>query len=56
MGEPKGFWSERDREGQDDAPLLATERLHVLRQRPYAELRALADRDTQVEDGSGAVG
>jgi hypothetical protein len=56
MSKPKGFWSDRDREGQDDARLLATEQLHALRQLPYAELRARADRDTQVEDVTALSG
>ncbi len=56
MSEPKGFWSKRPRQGQDDADLLVAEQLHALRQEPYAELYARADRAPQVEDVAGSSG
>jgi hypothetical protein len=41
MGGLKGFWTDR-RRGLEDARLLATERIHELRQRPYDELKGEA--------------
>ena len=54
MRKPKGFWS--DREGREDAQLLATEELHALRQLSYPELLAMADRDARTEELRGPSG
>jgi hypothetical protein len=43
-------------EGQEDARLFAIERLHELRQLSYAELRAQASDEAQVEEPSGNSG
>jgi hypothetical protein len=56
MSERRGFWSERLRAGEDDARLLAAERLHDLRQLPYARLRDRADRDAEIEQVAGLSG
>jgi len=48
-----GFWSKRYRKGADDAELLVAERLHELRQLPFA---ALASRAHEVEEVSGTEG
>lgn len=56
MDEPKGFWSDRPRTGQEDARLLAAERIHELRQLPYGELRRKAEDDAEVEELSGLSG
>jgi len=56
MSRDEGFWSDRPRAGQDDAQLLLTEHIHMLRQLPYAELRRRADGEPQVEEVAGLSG
>jgi hypothetical protein len=56
MSERRGFWSERLRAGEDDARLLAAERLHDLRQLPYSRLRERAERDAEIEQVAGMAG
>jgi hypothetical protein len=52
----RGFWSPRRRKGADDAQLIAAERVHALRQLPYAELRKRAGGAPGVEDVAGTDG
>jgi hypothetical protein len=56
MGERKGFWSERPRRGQQDARLLALERVHALRALSFGELRRRAGREAEIEAVSGLSG
>ena len=56
MSERKGFWSKRRRPGQEDARLLAAERVHALRQLSFDELRARAESGAEVEQLAGVSG
>jgi hypothetical protein len=56
MSERKGFWSERRREGTDDAGLLAAAQLHELRQLPHDELVARAGGRWVDEEVAGLSG
>jgi hypothetical protein len=52
----RGFWTPGRRKGSDDAQILAAERVHELRQTPYAEMRERAGRDPEVEYVDGPDG
>lgn len=57
MASLRGFWSERPRQGQDDADLIAAAHVHALRQVPYAELRRRAETgDSTVDEVTGLSG
>ncbi len=56
MPEARGFWSTRPRQGREDAELIAAERLHELRQEPYAGLRDRSSASGLVEDVTGPDG
>ena len=57
VGRVRDYWlSKRPRAGCAEARFLATEQLHALRHTSYRELRARADRRTQVESVAGLSG
>lgn len=56
MSTPRGFWSQRSREGQDDARLLLAEQVHALRHTSYSALRRQADEKARLEPVAGLSG